>query len=160
MAEYTPEQLQRLRHAVHAGREAMRQAGRYEPLVFAAAFIAHHGVQVPGASNEAALQQILAHHVLSSLRRGRLTSRDRTVMREVKRAQVEAQWTRLAQSDHVVGFYLKLGPVSRLHAPCLEWLGADNGLGAAVFPKGRVVVLPPECEDYEFVPVHEHELEQ
>lgn len=160
MAEYTPEQLQILKDAVHAGREAMRRAERYEAPVFAAAFVAHNGVQVPGASTDAAVLQILAHHVLRSLRGGRLTSRDRTVMREVRRAQAEAQWTRLAQSEQVVGFYLKLGPASQLHTPCLEWLAIDHGLGAAVFPKGRVVVLPPDCEDYEFVPVHEHELEQ
>lgn len=160
MAEYTPEQLQIIRTAVHAGREAMQRAGRYDPIVFARAFIAHRGIQRPGTSTEAAVLQLLGHHVLASLRTGRPTSPDETVLREMKRAQSEARWVMLAQAEKVIGFYLRLGPAAQLRAPCRELLMQDHGLGAAVFPKERVVVLPPGCEDHEFVPVREDELEQ
>lgn len=160
MKEYTPAQIDRIRNAIHKGRDAMRSRKCYESIVFAQAFVESGGVQIPGESGNETMRKLVAHHLVESLRTGRATSRDRTVLRELKRAHSEARWTAASESDKVVGFYLKLGPTAETIAACLELLTQDHGLGAGVFAKAQIVVLPPACEDYQFVPVLEDEVEQ
>jgi hypothetical protein len=160
MADYLPEQLEAIRKAVREARAAMQQASRYEPLDFARVFIRHDGIQIPGTRAEPATCTLLAQALLRSLQAGRPVSDDETVRRELRRARTEARWARLSMSDKVVGFYLKLGPLAQLSDACRELLAQDYGLGAAVFPKAKIVVLPPQCVDYEFVPMHEDEVEQ
>ena len=160
MSGYTSDQLERIKHAVAQAREAMRHARRYEAIVFAQAFIASGGIQIPGQSVTDPMQERVARSVLASLRDQRHASDDATVRREIKRAYEEARWVSAAQSDRVVGFLLQLGPGAVGFPECRELLGRNHGLGAAVFPKAQIVVLPPECVDYEFTPVLEDEVEQ
>lgn len=160
MIEYTAEQVQVIRDAVAKGREAMHRARHYDPLVFANAYIGYGGVQIPGERQDAGLSQHIAEQLLASLRSGHPSSDDEHLRRELKRVHAEVRWATVAQSDKIVGFYLKLGPAARLEAACRQLLGEDFGLGAAVFPKTRIVVLPAACSDYEFVPVLEDEVEQ
>ena len=160
MAEYTPAQVQTIRDAIAKGREAMQRAKRYDPLVFAQAYIDHGGVQLPGETKDSALSRRIAKQLLASLKSGRTSSDDAQLHRELKRVHTEVRWVTLAESDKIVGFYLRLGPAAELEAACRQLLGEDLGLGAAVFPKTRIVVLPAACDDYEFVPVLEDEVEQ
>ncbi|MFQ5755626.1 MAG: hypothetical protein ACE5H7_05960 [Acidiferrobacterales bacterium] len=160
MSGYTSDQLERIKHAVAQAREAMQHARRYEAMVFAQAFIVSGGIQIPGEPVTDAMQERVARCVLASLGHQRPASDDATVRREIKRAYEEARWVSAAQSDKVVGFLLQLGPGAAVSPGCHELLGRDHGLGAAVFPKAQIVVLPPECVDYEFIPVLEDEVEQ
>jgi hypothetical protein len=160
MIEYTAEQVQVIRDAIAKGREAMDRAGRYEPMVFANAYISYGGVQIPGEWHNTTLSQRVAQQLLASLKSGRHGSDDEHLRRELKRVHTEVRWAALAQSDKIVGFYLRLEPAAHLEATCRQLLGEDFGLGAAVFPKTRIVVVPAACSDYEFVPVLEDEVEQ
>jgi hypothetical protein len=160
MAQYSAEQIQIIKQAMVMGRAAMQRTGRYEPLIFADAYVAHDGVQIPGAESDDAARTRVADRLLESLRSGYIATGDAHVMRELKRAQTEVRWARLAESDLVVGFHLRMGPGAQLESACRELLHQDHGLGAAVFPKAQTVVVPASCEDYEFTPVLEHELEQ
>lgn len=160
MPVYTPEQVQIIAKAVQKAREAMQRARRFEAVVFAQAFIENDGIQIPGKAGNEPLRKRVAQHVLESLKTGGATSDDATVLREIKRAHAEVRWASSAESDKVVGFYLTLGPAAQQLADCHEFLNRDYGLGAAVFPKGRVVILPPTCDDHQFVPVLEDEVEQ
>lgn len=160
MAQYTAEQVRTIKQAIAQGRAAMQRAGRYEALIFAEAYSAHGGIQIPGADADAAVRVRVADQLLQSLRSGHAAAVDEHVLREIKRVHEEVRWARLAESDQVVGFYLRMGPASQLENACRELLHQDHGLGAAVFPKAQTVVVPVGCEDYEFTPVLEHELEQ
>lgn len=160
MVEYTTAQVQVIRDAIAKGRDAMDRARRYDPLVFANAYTGYGGVQIPGEGQDASLSQRIAQQLLASLRSGRPDSDDEHLRRELKRVHTEVRWAAVAQSDKIVGFYLKLGPAALLEATCRQLLGEDFGLGAAVFPKTRIVVVPAACSDYEFVPVLEDEIEQ
>lgn len=160
MPDYTPEQVDIIRNAVLMGREAVQRAQRDDTLVFARAFVRHGGVQIPGDVGGEPLRKRVADQLLESLRTGQATSDDTNVRREIKRCHTEARWASAAASDKVVGFHLTLGPMAAEIVACREFLGQDYGLGAAVFPKERVVVLPSVCSDYQFVPVLEDEVEQ
>lgn len=156
MTDYTPEQLERIRLAIGAGREAMRLAGRFEPLVFARAFVAAGGVQLPGKPGDA---QSLAARLIHALDSGEVST-DPLLTREIERARAEARWAALAEADDVVGFRMELPPAALLDSKCREILKADRGLGAAVFRKAEIVVLPAACDGASFTPVYEHEIEQ
>ena len=157
MSDYTPEQFERIRQAVAQGREAMRAAGRFEPLVFARAFIAHGGLQVPGQSVDTAA---LATRLLQALEDDEAGGADPLLTREIERARREARWAQLAESDDVVGFHMQLPGAALLDPKCRALLKADHGLGAAVFRKAEIVVLPAACDGARFTPVYEHEIEQ
>jgi hypothetical protein len=160
MAQYSAEQIRIIKQAMALGRAAMQRSRRYEALIFAEAYVAHGGVQIPGAEGDEVARARIADRLLESLRSGHTGTADQHVLREIKRVQAEVRWARLAESDQVVGFHLRLGPAAQLEMACRELLHQDHGLGAAVFPKAQTVVVPVGCEDYEFTPVLEHELEQ
>ncbi len=157
MSDYTPEQLDRIRLAIAQAREAMRVAARFEPLVFARAFIAADGLQVPGQPADTAP---LATRLLQALERDDASATDPLLAREIERARSEARWAKLAESDDVVGFHMQLPGVALLDPKCRALLKADHGLGAAVFRKAEIVVLPAACDGARFTPVYEHEIEQ
>ena len=156
MTDYTPEQLQQIRLAVAQGREAMRAAGRFEPVEFARAFVAAGGVQVPGAGDDPQL----GSELLRALEHSTTVTGNALLTREIERARNEARWAALAESDAVVGFHLRLPPVALLDPKCRQILKADRGLGAAVFRKGEIVVLPAACDGASFTPVYDHDIEQ
>jgi len=158
MPAYTAEQRRRIRDAVAATRAALRENGRYEPAAFARAFAAHGGVQIPGAPDDDRTRA-LARALPEVLERG-APPEDEHLAREAHRACVEARWARAAASDKVVGLYLRLGPRAQSHPACQALLAEDHGLGAGVFPKSHVLVLPADCLDYDYVPVLEDEVEQ
>jgi len=160
MTDFTPEQIEIIREAVGKGREAIRQSEKYDPLTFAKAFIGHGGIQIPGEPGNDRRRQWVAEQLIASLERGELTTDDRTVAREVSRAQTEARWTAAAESDKVVGFHLSLSAQSRANPACLATVNQDYGLGAAVIPKARIVVLPAVCDGSSFDVILEDEVEQ
>lgn len=157
MTDYTLEQLTQIRLAVAQAREAMRAAGRFEPLVFARAFVAAGGVQAPGGAGNS---PSLGARLLRALELGEAAGGDALLAREIERARNEARWAQLAESEAVVGFHLRLPPAALLDGKCRELLKADRGLGAAVFRKAEIVVLPAACDGASFTPVYEHEIEQ
>ena len=160
MAQYSAGQIRIIKQAMAVGRAAMQRSGRYEALIFAEVYVAHDGVQIPGAEGDEPVRTRVADRLLESLRSGYVATADEHVSREIKRVQTEVRWTRLAESDRVVGFHLRMGTAAQLESACRELLHQNHGLGAAVFPKGQTVVVPIGCDDYEFTPVLEHELEQ
>lgn len=160
MREYTVEQIERIRGAVAEARAALRAQRRYDPLAFARVYVAHDGVQIPGEDPATEGRTRLADALLQALEAGRDAAEDPDLSRELARAHNEARWAEAEEADDVVGFRLVLPPAALLERPCREFLKRDRGLGAAVFPKTQVVVLPPGCAGARFVPVREHEIEQ
>lgn len=160
MAQYSAKQIRIIKQAMALGRAAMQRSGRYEPLVFAEAYVAHDGVQIPGAEGDDAARARLADRLLESLLSDHTGTADEHLKRELRRVHTEVRWARLAESEQVVGFHLQMGPAAQLESTCRELLHRDYGLGTAVFPKAQTVVLPVGCEDCTFTPVLEHELEQ
>jgi hypothetical protein len=160
MAQYSAEQIRIIKQAMAFGRAAMQRIRRYEALIFAEAYVVHDGVQIPGKEGDAPTRARVAEQLLESLRSGHKATADEHVSREIKRVHAEVRWARLAESDQVVGFHLRMGPAAQLESACRELLHQNHGLGAAVFPKAQTVVVPVGCDDYEFTPVLEHELEQ
>ncbi len=159
MSAYTPDQYKTIRHAVAAAREAARKARDFSPLTFARCYTAHNGVQLPG-SPDSPQRMLLAQRLLELLERGDTHTNDADLLRELHRARTEARWAEAAISDKVVGFRLQLSGDAAARPECLTLLGTDHGLGAAVFRKGEVVILPPGCSGAEFIPVSEDEIEQ
>ena len=157
MNDYNPEQFDRIRMAIAQARAAMRAVGRFEPLVFARAFIAADGLQVPGEQADTAR---LATLLLQALERDEAGGADALLAREIERARSEARWAKLAESDDVVGFHMQLPGAALLDPVCRAVLKADHGLGAAVFRKAEIVVLPAACDGARFTPVYAHEIEQ
>ncbi|MFQ5994314.1 MAG: hypothetical protein ACE5K1_04420 [Acidiferrobacterales bacterium] len=158
--DYTSAQVDSIERAVQGGREAMQRSKRFDALVFAKSFIGYGGVQIPSQPDNETMREQIAAQLIAALESGRSTSDDPTLARELRRAQAQARWASAAESDKVVGFHLKLGPAATLQGACRELLTRDYGLGAGVFPKERIVVLPPACDDHEFTPVLEDEVEQ
>ncbi len=156
---YTPQQTAALRKAIRQARSALRDAGRYDPLDFARAFIDNGGVQIPGHEDDAERAQSVATRILAVLAGAEHTD-DEDVLREVHRARVEAGWTQAACEDGIVGFFLRLGPMSASDPRCRPLLDVDYGLGGGVVPKTHILIPPPCCQDYDYVPVRDHEVEQ
>lgn len=160
MAEYTAEQIDRIRSAVAEARAALRAQGRYEPLDFARVYVAHDGVQLPGQPADAPGRARLAEALLEALAEGRDAPGDPALAHELERVRNETRWAQAQDAEEIVGFRLELPPAALLERPCRELLKRDRGLGPAVFPKTQVVVLPPGCHGARFVPVREYEIEQ
>ena len=158
MPDYTPAQTQRIRLAIADGREAMRRTGQFQPAVFAYAFVAAGGLQIPGASDDSEAPP-LATQLLQLVTQGG-TSNHPVLRRELERAHNEARWAQAAEADDVIGFRLELAPAAVLDRSCREALKADHGLGSAVFRKEEIVVLPAACEGVRFFPVYAYEIEQ
>jgi hypothetical protein len=159
MSAYTPDQIRIIRHAVAAGREATRAQRDFSPLAFARIYVAHEGVQLPGDFDGPRRAEV-ARRLLTLLQQGETSSDDGDLQRELHRARTEARWAEAAVSDKVVGFRLQLGGEAAKRPECLALLSTDRGLGAAVFRKAEVVILPPGCGGAEFIPVGEDEIEQ
>jgi len=159
MAAFRARQIETIRNAVGEGRAAVRAAGRFEPAVFAEAFVAAGGVQIPGAPDDEQRRREVAEALLEALRRGRRRSDDRDVQREIDRAHNEVQWARAQLDDKIVGFYAHF-PEGALESPEVETLShAMHGYSAGVFRKSDVVVLQPVCDGTRFTPVLEDEVE-
>lgn len=157
-SSFSSEQTARIRSAVLRSREALWATGEYDPLVFARAFIAHGGVQIPGAAVPAGAG--LAAAILEALRGGGEEATDEHVAREAHRARTETRWAQAAAAASTVGFVIALGAHSGENPACQALLARDYGLGAGVVPKEHVVVFPPACYDYTCTPVREDEIEQ
>lgn len=157
---FTPQQATAVREAIRRAREAMHEAARYEPLVFARAFVASGGVQIPGPAEDRGRAQDVAGRVLAVLSGAAQHEDDPDVLREVHRAHVESRWARAAGDADVVGFWLELGSDAASNPLCRALLGEDHGLGGGVFPKTYILVVPPCCTDYDYVPVRDQEVEQ
>jgi len=155
---YTPEQINVIRRAIAEAHEVMRQQQRFDALVFARAFVAHGGIQIPGdPENHKACQQV-AQALIHQLKTG-VSADDPTVQREVHRARTQAHWCAAATSDKIVGFRVTLSPAAQNNPECLALIGMDHGLGSAVIRKGEVLVVPPVCDGYAITPVQEDEVE-
>lgn len=159
MASYSPDQILAIRRAIAEGRAAVSGHGHRDLLRFAAAYVAHGGIQVPGQPEDQKARDAIARRLMAILE-STATAEDPSVMRELARVKMETQWANAARLPKVVGFRLQLGPEALRRTECLALLAVDRGLGAAVFGKTEVVVLPPGCEDCEFIPVMEDEVEQ
>lgn len=160
MRAYTAEQIERIRAAVAEARAALRARGRYDLLEFARVYVAQEGVQIPGEPADVSARGRLAEALLAALAEGRDAAGDPALAHELERVRNEVRWAEIGEADDVVGFRLELPPAALLERPCRAFLKLDRGLGAGVFPKTQVVVLPPGCGGARFVPVREHEIEQ
>ncbi|NIR31597.1 MAG: hypothetical protein GWN84_20255 [Gammaproteobacteria bacterium] len=158
-SSYTPQQAAAVRKAIAYARAALQEAGRYDPLDFARAFIDSGGVQIPGHGEDSERAQHIARATLAVLA-GAENADDDDVLREAHRARVETRWAQAAREDGVVGFFLRLGPRAAADPRCRTLLDVDYGLGAGVIPKTHILVPPPCCRDYDYVPVRDHEVEQ
>lgn len=156
---YTDAQVAEIRAAIAEARAVMRARAEFSPLQFALAFIAHGGVHVPGEPRGLAAET-LASELIASLETGRLVRNDPHLAREVLRAHTEAQWAEAAESDSVVGFRLELSAAAQAHPICRGIAKVDRGLGAHVFRKAEIAVLPPACDGARFTAVREDEVEQ
>lgn len=158
MAVFRARQVARIREAVAAGRDAVRRAGRFEPALFARAYVGAGGTQVPGAPPEAG--EALGEQLLRALAEGRREAADAPDLdRELRRVFTEVRWAEAQADDHVVGFLLQLPPGAEA-SPTAEALAHQSqGLGPGVFRKGEIVVLQPECDGARFLPVTDHDVE-
>jgi len=158
MAVYKARQLATIREAIAAGRQALRDAASRDPQVFAQAYIAADGVQIPGqprSEQAAELADQLRHCLASGTRR--VTDPD--LQREINRVHQEVQWLDAQYDDSVVGFLLQL-PEAALESPTVEALSHQmEGLGPGIFRKADIVVLQPDCDGATFQPLTEHDLE-
>jgi hypothetical protein len=157
---YTARQTALVLEAIQRARQAMDRARRYDAEVFARTFIQHEGVQIPGRGHDPERAREVGTRTLAALAAGEAAADDPDARREVHRARVEARWARAAQDEGVVGFRVELGPEAATDPLCRTILNEDNGLGAGVFPKTRILVMPPCCTDYDYRAVREHEVEQ
>lgn len=153
-------QIAVMERAVARAREVLRDSETPGPAVFARAFVAAGGAQVPGACPDDDAHAALAHRLLRYLDAGwREAGADRDLQRELDRAHRETAWVAAESDDGVVGFYLEL-PADVLENPVAEAMShASHGLGPGVFRKADLVVLQPECDGARFVPVREHDIE-
>lgn len=158
MAVFRARQVARIRDAVASGRAALRRAGRYEPARFARAYVAAGGLQVPDAP--AAAGVALGERLLQAVAAGRRRAPDDPDLdRELRRVASEARWAEAQADDRIVGFLLRLPPGAEA-SPTAEALAHQSqGLGPGVFRKGEILVLQPDCDGAEFVPVTDHEVE-
>ena len=160
MQPFSPEQIAIIRSAAQSGRAAVQRRMRDDPCVFARAFIAENGVQVPSQPQELDTVRRVARQLLRVLRTGEALEQDVHVARETHRARLETRLAVSLSSQRSVGFMVRLGPQAQSDPACRAIIGEDLGLGAAVFPMNRVVVMPPWCLDYDFTPISEDEVEQ
>ena len=160
MLPFAPEQIVIICSAVQAGRAAVQRQGCADPCVFARAFIAENGVQIPSEPQERRTAQWVAQQLLHALRTSEPSREDAHVARETHRAQIETRLALRLSSERSVGFTVRLGPRAQSDPACRAIINEDLGLGAAVFPRNRVVVMPPWCLDYNFTPISEDEVEQ
>ena len=159
MAAFRARQVARIRDAVAAGRQAVREVGEADPVVFARAFVAAGGAQVPG-DRQGEAGEALGVRLLEAVARGRgAAPEDPDLDRELRRASTEARWAMALEDDRIVGFLLDL-PESALETPTVEALAHQSqGLGPGVFRKAEILVLQPECDGARFIPVTEHDIE-
>lgn len=158
MAVYKARQVATIRDAIAAGREALRQAESRDPRVFAEAYIAANGVQIPGEPRSERAAD-LARQLRDSLDRGRRRVQDSDLRREIERVHQEVQWLDAQYDDSIVGFLLEL-PESAKESPTVEALSHQmEGLGPGVFRKADIIVLQPDCDGARFSPLTEHDLE-
>jgi hypothetical protein len=157
---YRARQIAVIRDAVAAGRDALRASDDPSPLLFARAFIAAGGVQIPGQPDADDARDALAERLLRALATDqRRVAGDRDLQRELDRAHAETAWVRAQADDLVVGFRLELPPAA-MEGPTAEALSHDNhGLGPGIVRKADIVVLQPDCDGARFYPVTEHEIE-
>ncbi len=159
MDQFTPRQVFLIREAIYEGRMAMADGGA-DAMVFAMAFLDAGGLQVPGRELSDAERVRIHGHILESLG-GTPTFLSEAewvvpvVTREIERAFMESDLAASREKDEVVGFRLKVSARDAKDVFCRRITGADlYGLGAGVFPKEEIVVLPPHCESIHWEPVY------
>lgn len=158
MAVYKARQLATIREAIAAGRDALREQGSRDPQVFAKAYIAADGVQIPGEPKSERRSE-LAEQLRDCLAKGHGRVSDPDLQREIDRVHQEVQWLDAQYDDSVIGFLIEL-PESAKESPTVEALSHQmEGLGPGVFRKADIVVLQPDCDGARFTPLTEHDLE-
>lgn len=159
MAAFRARQVARIRDAIAAGRQAVRQAGACDRSTFARAYVDAGGPQVPGdRSGEASTA--LAERLMRAVTAGRSRAVDDTDLdRELLRVHNETDWALALDDERVIGFLLDLPEVA-LETPTVEALAHQSqGLGPGVFRKADILVLQPECDGARFIPVTDHDIE-
>jgi len=159
MADFRARQVARIRDAIAAGRQAVRQAGQADRLTFARAYVDAGGPQVPG-DREGEASDALAARLMPALAEGRTrASDDADLDRELIRVDNETEWALALDDERVIGFLLDL-PDAALETPTVEALAHQSqGLGPGVFRKADILVLQPECDGARFIPVTDHDIE-
>jgi len=141
-----------------------------DAIVFADTFFRHGGVQVPGMPfiDEGTLRRI-GSYALANLIEGkgpRITLGETdwffdAMVREMNRAYLEAYWFGAARHPDTVGFRLKIYDNVADIAGCQSYSECDNfGLGAGIFPKDEIVILPPCCDQASFEVVFKDEIKK
>ncbi|TVO61063.1 hypothetical protein FPL09_02590 [Spiribacter vilamensis] len=159
MAVFRARQVARIRDAVAAGRQAVRQSARPDRLTFARAFVDAGGAQVPGDRSGDA-SGALGERLLTAVASGQsAASTDADLERELQRVQTETDWALALDDERIIGFLLDL-PDSAMDIPTVEALAHQSqGLGPGIFRKADILVLQPECDGARFIPVTEHDIE-
>ncbi len=157
MAGFRARQVARIQKAVEIARQAVRDHGTADPLVFARAFVEAGGAQVPGDDSTAASED-LGRRLLAALAQSSRDG-DADLVRELARAHTEAQWAMALDDDRIVGFLLDV-PETALEKPSVEALAHQSfGLGPGVVRKADVIVLQPDCDGTRFIALTEHDIE-
>lgn len=164
---WTENQITRIKSAVKAGRAAISKRN-IDAFVFADAFVKLGGIQVPGMPfiDEGTLRRI-GSHVLANIIEGkgpRITPGEPdwffdAMAREMNRSFSEAYWFSAAQHTDVVGFRLKIYENVADIEDCESFAKCDSfGLGAGIFPKDEIVILPTCCDRASFEVVFKDEI--
>ncbi len=159
MATFRARQVARIRDAIAAGRQAVRQSGTPDRLTFARAFVDAGGPQVPGDRSGDA-STALAERLIPAVAAGHTGAADDPDLdRELLRVRNETDWALALDDERVIGFLLDL-PEAALETPTVEALAHQSqGLGPGVFRKADILVLQPECDGARFIPVTDHDIE-
>ncbi|KAB7619545.1 hypothetical protein [Alkalilimnicola sp. S0819] len=160
MAVYKARQIAAIEEAVMTGRRALKAAQNDDPRVFAHAYVAAGGVQIPGQPAAKDAAQALGRALLESLARNTAPAQENELLRfEWERVQQETEWVRQARDERVVGFRLVLSPAAERDMACAAISKQDHGYGRNLFPRLSIVVLPPQALGSRFVPVSVDEVE-
>ncbi len=151
MKNYTPKQTFIIRNAIESGRQAMAQFGTHAS-VFAEAFIEANGIQVPGQEIDEGTRQYINDYVLKSLAGQASFIHEASWLVEITSREIDRVHSEVTQAiiriqEQVTGFSFAFSHDVTDKEFCQKVASTDlYGLGAGIFPKDEIVVLPPGCD--------------
>ncbi len=161
MKNYTPKQVFIIRNAIERGRQAMAPFDN-NATIFAKAFIEANGIQVPSDDIDESTRQRINGYVLKSLVGQTYFAHEpewliEVINREIDRIHAEVTQAIIRIQDQVTGLSFAFSNEVADKEFCMKIASTDlYGLGAGIFPKDEIVVLPPGCDQtwWEAVQLH------